>query len=342
MDKRNNAPNLLFGLWLLFRLWLHCSKSFARGGMRFLQGTPDIPDELIRDVTEGNAVFLCGAGVSMRVNFPSFKRLTERIYIEMGETPQNEPAEDEAMRRGEYDRALRSLEKRTHLPKAPSRVRLATAKLLTAPAGLSVPDHLTLLRLSRDHEGRPRLLTTNFDSLFEYAAEQGKIDCPSYAGKAIPRPGTADDHGVLHIHGRIADAVLEIPRSDLILTTADFGDAYLRDGWLSRYIEDRMRLNTLVLVGYAAEDTAMRLLLDTLDADRDRFRDLKSIYAIDRQKPGSASIWKAKGITPIEFATYDQIYTTLAEWATYAVDPRAYSRPRIEEIFGVTGSGKSS
>ena len=30
-----------------------------------------------------------------------------------------------------------------------------------------------------------------------------------------------------------------------------------------------MRLGTLVLVGYAAEDAAMRLLLETLDADRD-------------------------------------------------------------------------
>lgn len=42
----------------------------------------------------------------------------------------------------------------------------------------------------------------------------------------------------------------------MILTSADFGDAYLRDGWASQYVEDRMRLNSLVLVGYAAEDTA--------------------------------------------------------------------------------------
>jgi NAD-dependent SIR2 family protein deacetylase len=55
--------------------------------MRFLPGSPDIPDELIRDVAEGDAVFLCGAGVSMRVNFPSFKVLAEQIYNEIGETP---------------------------------------------------------------------------------------------------------------------------------------------------------------------------------------------------------------------------------------------------------------
>ena len=99
-----------------------------------------------------------------------------------------------------------------------------------------------------------------------------------------------------------------------MLTSADFGDAYLRDGWASQYIEDRMRLGILVLVGYRAEDAALRLLLETLDADRDRFHDLKDIYAIEKSSIGSASQWKAKGIKPIEFSNYDAIYATLSEW----------------------------
>jgi len=304
--------------------------------MRFFPGSPDIPGELIRDVVEGNAVFLCGAGVSMRVNLPSFKQLADLIYAEIGESADNEAAEREAMRRGEYDRALRSLEKRTLLPRAPSRVRTATAKLLTVSSAVSAPDHLNLLRLSRDREGRPKLITTNFDVVFELAAHKASIECPSHAGKAMPRPGTTDDHGILHIHGRIKGAALDdVPATDLVLTSADFGDAYLRDGWLSQYIEDRMRLNTLVLVGYAAEDATMRLLLETLDADRARFSDLKVIYAIDQQTPDSASIWKAKGITPIEFVSYDDIYRTIAEWAVYAMDPGAYSIARIRQILGV-------
>jgi hypothetical protein len=57
------------------------------------------------------------------------------------------------------------------------------------------------------------------------------------------------------------EAARAMEESDLILTSADFGDAYLRDGWASQYVEDRMRLNTIVLVGYAAEDSALRLLL---------------------------------------------------------------------------------
>ena len=95
-----------------------------------------------------------------------------------------------------------------------------------------------------------------------------------------------------------------------------------------------MRLNTLVLVGYgyAAEDTAMRLVLEMLDADRERFRDLKNVYAIECQTPISASVWKAKGIRPLEFASYDEIYETLAEWAVYAQDPRGYASSRVNRI----------
>ena len=302
--------------------------------MRFIAGTPDIPDDLITDVSDGYAVFLCGAGVSRRVGMPLFNELTDQIYAEIGETPTNEAAEVEALKRYEYDRALRSLERRTRLPRMPSRVRAATTKLLTPAPGLAFPDHLNLLRLSRDADGRVRLLTTNFDPLFECAADADGLTVPSHAGKAIPRPGTPNDHGILHLHGRIAFPPGNIPPSELILTSADFGDAYLRDGWAAQYIEDRMRLNTLVLVGYAAEDTAMRLLLETLDADRDRFRDLKKIYAIERQTPVSASIWNAKGILPIEFAHYDQVYTTLAEWAAYAMDPAGYRGARLRTLLG--------
>ncbi len=270
----------------------------------------------------------------MRVAMPSFKDLTTNIYEAIGETPENEAAEKRALERWEFDRALRSLEKRTRLPKTPSPVRVATAQLLRPKNGLVTDDHLNLLRLSQDTDGRIRLLTTNFDPLFEQAAKEEGWDVPNHAGKALPRPGTPDDYGVLHLHGRIEYEPLDISGSDLVLTSADFGDAYLRDGWAAQYIEDRMRLNTLVLVGYKAEDAAMRLLLETLDADRDRFLDLKKVYAIEQKQEGSASIWKAKGVIPIEFESYDQIYATLAEWAVYTSNPTGYRKKQLSGIFG--------
>jgi hypothetical protein len=277
-------------------------------------------------------VFLCGAGVSFRVGLPSFKRLTEQVYERLGEAPDDEPAERNAIASKEFDRALRSLEKRTHRPGTESRVRMAVTELLAPPA-TDFPDHRALLQLSKDAEGRSKLLTTNFDTLFERAAAAANmVDVPSHSGKSIPKAGRERDYGIMHLHGRIGDTALSLDATDLVLTSADFGDAYLRDGWASRYIEDRMRLGTLVLVGYAAEDAAMRLLLETLDADRDRFRDLKDIYAIEMGTTESSSLWKAKGMKPVEFSHYDAIYSTLSEWALYAANPVDYGRQRIEAI----------
>jgi SIR2-like protein len=300
--------------------------------MKFIEASADIPPELIRAVNDGDVIFLCGAGVSRGVGLPSFQKLTDDVYARLGESQENEAAERIAYDRKEYDRALRSLEKRTLLPGTDSRVRTVVADILAAPDCADLSRHLSLLHLSRDRTGRPRILTTNFDTLFERAAQKAGIPLVSHAGKSIPRPGGPRDYGILHLHGRLSDQVLKIEESDLILTSADFGDAYLRDGWASQYVEDRMRLNTLVLVGYAAEDAALRLLLETLDADRDRFRDLKDIYAIEKRSDDSASLWKAKGIKPIEFPDYDTIYGTLAEWARYVLDPGMYGRRRIEAI----------
>jgi hypothetical protein len=302
--------------------------------MRFLPDGTDIPDALIRAVIAGDAVFLCGAGVSLRSGMPSFKGLTEYVYTTLGETPANEAPEQKAFDREEYDRALRSLEKRTHPPGGlRSRVREVVSTRLRAPDAGEFPDHLALLKISKDSTGRSRLLTTNFDTLFERAAaEPGLSDVPSYAGKSLPKPGGPRDYGVLHLHGRIADPKLGLEETDLVLTSADFGDAYLRDGWASQYIEDRMRLAVLVLIGYRAEDAAFRLLLETLDADRDRFRDLQEIYTIEEGKADTASFWRAKGIKPVEFASYDAIYATLAEWAAFATRPTDYTRERLRTI----------
>jgi hypothetical protein len=106
--------------------------------VRFLEQGADIPDELIRAVSDGRATFLCGAGVSRRACLPMFGELTRRIYARLQESG-GEAAEQNAMEKHEYDRALRSLEKRTRLRGNRSMVREATADLLRAPVNVSFP-----------------------------------------------------------------------------------------------------------------------------------------------------------------------------------------------------------
>ncbi|HZL29542.1 MAG TPA: SIR2 family protein [Pseudolabrys sp.] len=213
--------------------------------MKWLPSSADIPEDLIRAARDGEVVFLCGAGVSLAAGLPLFKDLTDKVYKTIGASISDEAAEETAYQSEQFDRVLRSLEKRTRPPGAESAVRKAVIDALQAPPNADLSRHLALLRLSRDREGRPKLLTTNFDSLFELAALKHGITVASHAGIALPRPGGPTDFGILHLHGRIGDPNIGLEQSDLILTSADFGDAYLRHGWASRYIEDRMRINTL-------------------------------------------------------------------------------------------------
>jgi hypothetical protein len=91
--------------------------------------------------------------------------------------------------------------------------------------------------------------------------------------------------GVLHLPGRLADAELGMDGdTDLMLTSAEFGDACLRNGWGSRHLNDLVRTHALVLVGHRPEDLPMR--------HRERCSDLKKVYAFaeakGRQRPPAA------------------------------------------------------
>jgi hypothetical protein len=106
----------------------------------------------------------------------------------------------------------------------------------------------------------------------------------------MPRPKVTGFAGVLHLHGRLADQDLGLEETDLVLTSAEFGDAYLRSGWASRYVYDLARTHTLALVGYQADDPPMRYLLEALEADRERYPDLQQVYAFASCPAGANEI----------------------------------------------------
>jgi hypothetical protein len=147
---------------------------------------------------------------------------------------------------------------------------------------------------------------------------------------------------VLHLHGRLADPRPELNAfdTDLVLTSAEFGDAYLRSGWASRYIYDLVRAYTVVLVGYQADDPPMRYLLEALEADRERYLDLQKVYAFASSEPGNEelvrALWAAKAVEPILYTAngedHSALYDTLREWRKYAEDPTAWRREQLRPI----------
>lgn len=329
--------------------------------MRFLPNGPDIPEDLISSQEKGQTIFVCGAGVSRTIGLPLFRVLVEGVYLQLGEDWNLHIAEREGMTpggalEGQYDRVLRCLERRlagSDLARnrgMRERIRAAIRHVLAPPANPDLGNHLALLELSRDAEGRNRLLTTNFDTIFERAWFDNKNSAiASHAGAAMPQPKASGFSGVLHLHGRLADsrAELALGETDLVLTSAEFGDAYLRSGWASRYVYDLVRAYTVVLVGYQADDPPMRYLLEALETDRERFPDLQKVYAFASCAPGdeylTRELWRAKAVEPILYNTdngeHSPLYLNIREWRRYAEDPTAWRREQLRNIFNEGPAG---
>ena len=89
--------------------------------------------------------------------------------------------------------------------------------------------------------------------------------------------------------------------------SADYGDAYMRSGWASRFLFDLARCKTIVLVGYSASDAPVRYFLNVLEADRVRFPDIKRVYAFSAYESDSEEVTSSWGTLPVKPLPYCKI-----------------------------------
>lgn len=316
--------------------------------MQFLDDGPDIPESLIREHLAGNVVFVVGAGLSLNAGFPLFKGLVEDVYASLKlDFPtarrDDHPGEAEACDQGQWDRVLGMLEARLGdlnpvRPHHEGLVRAAVAGRLQSN-GQDTSSHQVLLRLSADGHGRPRVVTTNFDLLFERAwPAASTTPLRSVAGAGMPAVGSFEFSGVMHLHGRLPDFDVPIEGSDLILTSGDFGEAYLRSGWAARFVYDLLRRYTVVFIGYSADDPPMRYMLEAAHAGRYRFPDIKSAYAFAGAEPGqeaeAVDKWNGKGLKAVLYRVgtghdHSALYRTLQAWAACYEDTTIWSSNEI-------------
>ena len=305
--------------------------------MRFSEQGPDIPEVLIEGSLSGDIVFVCGAGVSKRAGLPLFIELVENIFTRLAET--RTAGEQVAFQSGRYEEMLGALSRRLADRR---RMLRAVEHELAAPDDADLSAHDIILRLSRDLEGKPVLVTTNFDTLFERRLSQMAGQEPaallSHAGAQVPAPGGLRFNGVIHLHGRLADAQLGVDATDLVLTSADFGDAYLRSGWAARFLFDLCRCRTIVLVGYTANDPPVRYILNIIEADRARFPELHDVYAFagDDGADNAAAAWETVAVEPIPYPApagdHARLWADLLAWSALAADPRQWRADRLEEL----------
>ena len=274
---------------------------------------------------------------------PGFRRLVESTYKTLG--VKRTPSEQKAFRKLAFEEVLGTLSRRLSDPYAVTRT---VSKLLTVPDHPSLNQHRTILRLSRDLDNRISVVTTNFDTLLERAATElipsETARGISFAGQALPAPGSPSFSGIIHIHGRLADSSLGLEHTPLVLMSADYGDAYMRSGWASRFLFDLARCKTIVLMGYSASDAPVRYLLNVLEADRVRFPDLKPVYAFsayDSDPEEARSSWVTLAVMPLPYCKINSdtgkhdhmpLWRDLETLAEIAERPKQFRQERARAI----------
>ena len=304
--------------------------------MRLMPEGPDVPDDLLRAHDQGDTVFLCGAGVSIHAGLPGFRDLVTAVYSEHNERWEDHQRENEAMGRRDYESVLDHLEARLG-----TGIRHAVArKLLPAEENHNLSSHRVLLQLCLYGRRHPRILTTNYDHLFEQAwlADQDS-PIPIHILKAIPYQKKAECTGILYLHGRVEEGPNSLANESIILTSTDFGEAYV-GGWASPYLYDAIRAHSMVLVGYSAEDPLFRYLMKAIDADRRRLGGFNKAYAFAECEPGEEAVairtWQELGIDPILYDATEEhvaLHRTLEEWLSYGNNPRRWRREAVGATF---------
>ena len=291
--------------------------------MQFITNGPDIPDALLQAHEDGRVVFFCGAGISYPAGLPGFKGLVDEIYRRNGTAPSD--IERESLDRGQFDATLDLLERR--LPGQRLAVRRALAQALTPKLRRkgATDTHAALLRLARNRKGALRLITTNFDRVFHAAAKRTGQAFHAHAAPMLPIPKNSRWNGLVYLHGLLPEKADDTTLNRLVVTSGDFGLAYLTERWAARFVSELFRNYVVCFVGYSINDPVLRYMMDALAADRMLGEVTPQAWALGDCEPGQEARktieWEAKGVTPILYhvaaGTHDHLALnqTLQAWA---------------------------
>ena len=258
----------------------------------------NIPNSLLDVLRDGRLVIFAGAGVSAGTpaKLPHFAALARQISEGTGQVINESETEDLFLGR---------------LEGAGTDVHLRAADILQIPGAEPTELHNDLLRLSATPED-VRIVTTNFDLMFERAAEK-LFGAPPEMFRAPALPYGQRFQGIVHIHGAVSKP------HEIVLTNRDFGRAYLTesDGWARRFLVDMFASHTVLFIGYSHNDTIMTYLTPSLPRDGADRR-----YALIGSQSDEPGRWRKLGIKPIIFPQedvndYSSLYLAVSGLANY-------------------------
>lgn len=239
-------------------------------------GRVDFPKPLLEALRDNKLVVFAGAGVSMGepACLPDFCTLTNIIAEHTSKTRRDTENLEEFLGR---------------LHKDGTNVYAIANRVLSRDGLESTLLHRELLRLYQSDQS-VLIVTTNFDLLFEHAAEDIFDETlPVFCAPALPLGSNFS--GLIHVHGSVRQ-----PR-EMVLTDSDFGRAYLSEGWARRFLLDLFTNNTVLFVGYSLSDTVMKYLVRALPPHSAEF---PPRYALERAGADDRH-WNQSGIVKIPY-----------------------------------------
>lgn len=268
----------------------------------------DFPEVLIGAHRAEKLVIFVGAGASRDApsSLPDFRTLTADIAAE----GQAEMTPDELEK---PDVLLGRLDDQK------VDVRLRVASRIGAQSSRPNRLHKAIVDLAAT---RPpiRLVTTNYDLHLSSVLEDVDIDVTEYIGPALPMGD--DFSGLVYLHGSLRQEARH-----LVVTDRDFGRAYLRDAWATRFLERMFATFTVLFIGYSHGDVVMQYLARALGPGAPRY--------VLTSNPDAGN-WRRLGIRPIGYEVVDGSHVALVDavegWASWMSMGLLEHRQRVAKL----------
>lgn len=298
--------------------------------MRFLADGPSIPDDLLLARDRGQVVFFCGAGVSRaRAQLPDFFGLANKVVTEL-RLDQDSPAYRFIQKIKKIDQCIGipgfiSMDRVFGLLERDfdsRHIEAAVAAALKPPAGCDLTAHKILLDLATTPQGTVQLITTNFDRLFDECGRNLRVWQPPRLPDTL-RPN--EINGIVYLHGRSKSDYTGAENGGFVLSTSEFGRAYLSEGWATKFIREILAKYIVVFIGYTADDPPVQYLLEALHRTPEN---RKNAYAFQADY-GNNTVeqWKYKGVEAISYSPNNEhaaLWQSLEAWAERAKDHDAW------------------
>jgi len=291
--------------------------------MQFVTNGPEIPSELLQAHEEGRVVFFCGAGISYPANLPGFDGLVTKVYENTGTTFST--IEKLAFEKKQFDATLDLLERRLPGQRVALREALAIALKPNLRLKGATKTHEALLRLARNRQGILRLVTTNFDRIFDAAGRRSNQKFIEHSAPMLPIPKASRWDGLVYLHGVLPKRPDPTALNRLVVTSGDFGLAYLTERWAARFVGELFRNYVVCFVGYSINDPVLRYMMDALAADRMLGEATPTAWAFADCNPGKerekTTEWESKGVSPILYEVpknsfdHSALHNTLHAWS---------------------------